>query len=1455
MSSCYIDLEILHARNLRAGQTWLHKLPKPYAKVRLQSITVETSTAPRTRDPVWNHKFILGLSSPPNNELSLSISVMTSSFPVDRCLGTINATVHLIDSAESQHVLSLEVPGRTGIPAGEIVFRIRLQTLLLAGSASIDIVNAALQSSSVPRFTDIAQSDTFLAGGAVFQTDLPPLLPAIQALSQKLSSLMVLLDHLSRVHPYVELAWSVTSSLFKAIQGQLERDQKMASLVAVMNEIYGLVETLDTSSEKVKLVEDTLLAIAKQTIECTLFVREYCHQGFQGRTLHQIFIDPTDKIQHFLEAFESLRKSLDTAINIQTTLISMKVNHNMELLNRNLMLEKLKPADVDFVDRGQCLTGTRSEILGFISEWLLTPSDWTILWLGGLAGSGKSAVSATVANRIAGLRRLGAFICFDRRASMQQMNVVRNLSYQLGSFDSRLGAAISDGLLTNGRILTSPLPEQFQELILKPLLSQHLDTEGPIVVILDALDESGDGTSRAPLLDLLINDFVKLPKFVRVLVTSRPEIDIKSAFLTSPAILQHVLETDTDSNYGDIARYFRAQSKMIVSKNPLLELPVDWPGQDRISALCKKSSGLFAWCVTAMKFVETGQDPEERLAIVLDDASRPLVDSALYSLYELALQESGLWLDDKFIKDFTWWMGLVLLVWQPLPCQVINEFKETPNQITCLHTLRRFECLLDIEESEPIRGLHPSLTDFLTSPKHCGDKPWFIDAADIHSRLAARCFSIMERSLRFNISGSTSSYLENIHMPLNSSLSPALAYSCRFWADHLQVATSKSPGYGGFRQYLKTFLHANFLFWLEALSVLNEVHVSLSAVSIAEGYLKEHDERDLASFAADGLRFISTFFEPISESAPHIYTSALPFSPNDSLIRNQYKSQFPNTFSIVQGEQATWPPILNVFKAHHGAVGAVVVMPNGKHIASASADQTILILDLISGKAIFEPLRGHTGAVWALAVSPDGSRLVSGSSDQSLIIWDPTRGTQILPPCKGHNGGIWSASFSPDGYLIASGSDDRTIRTWDSKTSKPMCAPFEGHSGAVWSVEFSDDGARVVSGSADKDIRVWTTQGDPLFVLQGHQADVWSVAWSGPYILSGSGDQNIRLWDAHDGSLVLGPLSGHEGAIWAVCFSVDGHCFATGSADKTLRVWDIATGRTTHGPFIGHDGGIWSVSFSKDSKRIVSGSADGSIRIWDAKSEMLPDIPVFDSEVWSVSFLDNDRVSSGSSDKHVREWNAKTGQLLASAIDDNWAGRFTPGKQASVPISDCDNQPWVVALSPDSRYRVTGSNSGLLSIWNQETNSLLHEPIKAHHAVIWSLVFSSDGTYIASASADRTICLWETKTGAAVGSPLRGHTGEVWSVDFSPDASLLVSGSADRTIRLWDISNLNNLGTWTEQVGGWIKGPNEELLLWVPPYSREGLLWPGTVLGIGKHITKLDLTNFIVGIDWTKTAA
>src|ERR1700735_4974816 len=80
------------------------------------------------------------------------------------------------------------------------------------------------------------------------------------------------------------------------------------------------------------------------------------------------------------------------------------------------VLKKLQPANMDGSKRMPgCLENTRIELLTLILQWASDPtSTHSVLWLHGPAGSGKSAISTTLADRFRQSRQLGAFLFFDR---------------------------------------------------------------------------------------------------------------------------------------------------------------------------------------------------------------------------------------------------------------------------------------------------------------------------------------------------------------------------------------------------------------------------------------------------------------------------------------------------------------------------------------------------------------------------------------------------------------------------------------------------------------------------------------------------------------------------------------------------------------------------------------------------------------------------------------------------------------------------------------------------------------------------------------------------------------------------------------------------------------------------------------------------------------------------------
>ena len=179
----------------------------------------------------------------------------------------------------------------------------------------------------------------------------------------------------------------------------------------------------------------------------------------------------------------------------------------------------------------------------------------------------------------------------------------------------------------------------------------------------------------------------------------------------------------------------------------------------------------------------------------------------------------------------------------------------------------------------------------------------------------------------------------------------------------------------------------------------------------------------------DGSRFVVTFQQPISQSLPHIYVSALPFAPMQSPIAMKMCPLFANSLSVVNGRMRNWPAMLLALEGHEGGVNSVAFSADGTRIVSGSFDKTIRVWDAGTGKSVMEPLRGHKGRVNSVAFSADGTRIVSGSDDNTIRVWDAHTGKSATEPLRGHLGGVKSVTFSADGTRIVSGSNDKTIRS------------------------------------------------------------------------------------------------------------------------------------------------------------------------------------------------------------------------------------------------------------------------------------------------------------------------------------------------------------------------------------------------------------------------------------------
>ncbi|KAF2184134.1 hypothetical protein K469DRAFT_710047 [Zopfia rhizophila CBS 207.26] len=133
--------------------------------------------------------------------------------------------------------------------------------------------------------------------------------------------------------------------------------------------------------------------------------------GFEVPLLRLPFT--SKEVEKAINKLDRCRRAISQALQVdQITLIL-----GIEL---KTYLEKLPTAKGASFDshmedhNARCLENTRVELQNQITEWVEKPHDKCILWLNGMARTGKSTIARTVAQSFADKRQLGASFFFKR---------------------------------------------------------------------------------------------------------------------------------------------------------------------------------------------------------------------------------------------------------------------------------------------------------------------------------------------------------------------------------------------------------------------------------------------------------------------------------------------------------------------------------------------------------------------------------------------------------------------------------------------------------------------------------------------------------------------------------------------------------------------------------------------------------------------------------------------------------------------------------------------------------------------------------------------------------------------------------------------------------------------------------------------------------------------------------
>ncbi|KAK3313601.1 hypothetical protein B0H66DRAFT_483850 [Apodospora peruviana] len=811
--------------------------------------------------------------------------------------------------------------------------------------------------------------------------------------------------------------------LYKDSGGTLSRQDEMVidmshgiSLCYSLCLMY-MKEKLGKSSGKIKHKDDLVATT-------TLF-----HESLTKGASFDNFVKPkgpTTALDIPPGAYKSaadLREWIDGKINDILT----EVRSTSQTI-REAVLSKLPVAESAAFDshaeehNARCHPDTRTELLSQIQNWANNPQAESIFWLNGMAGTGKSTISRTVAESFADSGLLGASFFFKRgegdrgKAALIFPTIASQLVCKIPTLAPRVRKAID----TDPAVPTKALRDQFEKLIRQPLSCIQYATA--IVIVIDALDECDRANDVQTIISILAQENTQSSVRLRVFITSRPELPIRLGFedvqgryegLVLHQIPEPIVKHDISVFLGHELVRIRDAYNTQVPKS--LKLPLGWPGEDVVRSLAQMAVPLFIFAATACRFIAdpAWSNPANQLKKILHYQARTsayeldkLDATYLPILDQLTVGRTNLQ-KSRLLAEFRDAIGPIVLLTQPLSVPSLARLLNIPP--TAIYgKLNSLHSVLDIpsEEDAPVRLFHLSFRDFLIDPTKRTTNDFWINEIKYHKTLADRCLQVMNQHLKRDIC--------NLQMPgklrsevnqrtIDAALPPEVQYSCQYWVHHLKESKERVQDGGP----VHSFLTSHLLHWLEALGLIGRISESIGIVDdllALSVYAVE-----ISGFLRDIRRVILSSRSIIDIAPLQVYASALVFSPTRSITRDLFKQEEPKWITSGPIVEGNWNACLQTLEGHGSSVNSVAFSPDSNLVVSGSDDNTVKIWDVATG-ACTKTLVGHSSYVNSVAFSPDSNLVVSGSDDSTVKIWDVATGA-CTKTLEGHSRAVMSSKW------------------------------------------------------------------------------------------------------------------------------------------------------------------------------------------------------------------------------------------------------------------------------------------------------------------------------------------------------------------------------------------------------------------------------------------------------------